>query len=179
MRPTARKENLVVQPSGDELLLYDLDSNQAICLNHTSASIWNKCDGTRSPWEIGNQLKKDFGAEIHEDVIWFALRQLHDKGLLTDTRDGSFDHGNTVSRREVIKQIGLASSVTLPIVASLVAPLSVNAQSCFPIGNGLNQSQPGCPCAMGMDCSAGNGTCIDPDTGMNVGMSGVIGQCDI
>ena len=43
--PKARKENLVVQESNGEVLIYDLDTNKAFCLNETSALVWQACDG--------------------------------------------------------------------------------------------------------------------------------------
>ena len=40
--PVARKSGLVVQEMPDEVLVYDLNSNKAHCLNQTAASVWKK-----------------------------------------------------------------------------------------------------------------------------------------
>ena len=44
--PTARKNGSVMQEMPDEILIYDLDTNKAHCLNETSALVWKACNGT-------------------------------------------------------------------------------------------------------------------------------------
>ncbi len=43
--PIARKKDVVVQELPDEVLIYDLKSNKAMCLNEISAFVWHNCDG--------------------------------------------------------------------------------------------------------------------------------------
>ena len=50
--PKGRHNDLVVQDSENEVLIYDLKLNKAYCLNETSALIWRLCDGTKSVAEI-------------------------------------------------------------------------------------------------------------------------------
>ena len=61
-KPVARKEGLVIQEMPDEVLVYDLETNKAHCLNKTAAFVWNACDGKNSVAEItklfGNQSGK-------------------------------------------------------------------------------------------------------------------------
>ena len=45
--PVARKQGLVVQEMPDEVLIYDLDTNKAHCLNQTAAFVWKSCDGKK------------------------------------------------------------------------------------------------------------------------------------
>ena len=49
MRPKSRTDNLVVQEMNDEVLVYDLDSNKAVCLNETAAIVWKSCVMEREP----------------------------------------------------------------------------------------------------------------------------------
>jgi hypothetical protein len=127
--PVARKSGLVVQEMPDEVLVYDLNSNKAHCLNQTAASVWRACDGKTSVSEIATS----FGAGANEDLVWLAIDQLSESNLLeAQIRSGFVGQ----SRREVIKKIGLASMVALPVIASLVAPQNaLAAQSCNCVNN--------------------------------------------
>ncbi len=43
--PNARREDLVIREMPQELLVYDLGSDKAHCLNRTVAAVWKHCDG--------------------------------------------------------------------------------------------------------------------------------------
>jgi hypothetical protein len=150
--PKARTENLVVNDLPDETLVYDLNSNEAHCLNRTAAFVWKSCDGTNSPSAISGMIAKEFGAQVPDDFVWLALDQLHSNGLLAD--------GVGIvkqNRREVIKKIGLASVVALPIIASMVAPKSaLAATSCACVNPGACITQTSCPSTV--NCN-GSGVC--------------------
>jgi hypothetical protein len=160
MQPAARRDDLVIQEFAEELLVYDLRINKAICLNRTSALVWQNCDGKKNISQITAEVEKQLGDLVGEDVVWFALSQLEKENLLTNGEilPGKF---NNLSRREIIKKIGLTSMVALPIVSSLVAPMAIHAQSCVPndgtctasaqccsmccknVGGGVNECKPG------------------------------------
>ena len=59
--PTARKSGLVVQEVPNEVLVFDLESNKAHCLNETAAMVWKSCDGETAVPEIAKFIKKQFG----------------------------------------------------------------------------------------------------------------------
>lgn len=177
MKPLARKEDLVIQEVGGEILVYDLRTNKAICLNQTSALVWQNCDGKKDAMEIAKNIEKELGSNVSEDFVWFALKQL-DKEKLVEN-DNSFESKfKGLSRREVIKKIGLASMIALPIVSSLVAPSAAMAQSAVacscPNGQGADatsctnsaqcmagQTCSGVSCNMGGNsCGTLNGTCV-------------------
>ncbi|MEZ5425540.1 MAG: PqqD family protein [Pyrinomonadaceae bacterium] len=122
--PVARKNGLVVQEVADEVLVYDLDTNKAHCLNETAAMVWRNCDGTRTVSDISKVVEGKLGGKVNEDLIWLALDQLGEKDLLEEKRELSFSGR---SRREVIRKIGLATAVAIPLVASLTTPTSVLA----------------------------------------------------
>jgi len=133
--PLANSENLVIQETKDELLIYNLKSNKAACLNQTAAAVWTMCDGKNDLPEIASKLEKKFGYSIDDELIWFALDQLNKEGLLSN--NGSPPNNfSRLSRREVLKKVGFASMIALPIVSSIVAPKAIRAQSCVNPGGG-------------------------------------------
>ena len=155
--PIARKEGLVIQEMPDEILVYDLETNQAHCLNQTSALVWKACDGKNSIADItelfGRQKKKN----VPEDLVWLAIDQLSENNLLEKRIIANFK-GH--SRRDVIKKIGLAAVIGLPIISSLVAPTAVLAGVCSGATNGD-------PCGMNNVCCSGQ--CCTGQTTCNGG----------
>jgi hypothetical protein len=141
--PVARKEGLVIQEMPEEVLVYDLDTNKAHCLNQTAAFVWKSCDGKNSVADITKLVGNDSGTAVPEDLIWLAIDQLSEKNLLADSLKANFT-GST--RREVIKKIGLAAVIALPLVASLTAPTSVLAStSCACVAVADCAGKPPCP----------------------------------
>jgi hypothetical protein len=141
--PVARKEGLVIQETTEEVLVYDLTSNKAHCLNQTAAFVWKACNGNNSIPEITKLFEKEVGSAVQEDLIWLAIDQLNEKNLLEAELATNFAGR---SRREVIKKIGLAAVVALPIVASLTAPTSALAStSCACVNPGACLTQTTCP----------------------------------
>ncbi len=132
--PMARKEGLVVQEMPDELLVYDLETNKAHCLNETATSVWKACNGKNSIAEIAGMFSSDSGSE---DMVWLAIDQLQENDLL----EKEYELGlNGRTRRDLIKKVGLASVIALPVVASLTAPSSVLAAA-------------SCACVAPVDCA--------------------------
>jgi Coenzyme PQQ synthesis protein D (PqqD) len=117
--PVARQNGIVVQEMPDEVLVYDLDTNKAHCLNQSAAFVWKSCDGSNSVMDIVRQFESQGRGKVTEDFVWLAIDQLNENGLLENKLAPKF---NSQSRRQVLKTIGLASVVALPIIASLVAP---------------------------------------------------------
>jgi hypothetical protein len=146
--PKARNENIVVQNLHDEVLVYDLTINKAFRLNETASIIWQLCDGERQVFEINRQLNETLKSSVNEDLIWFALGQLKKENLLAGAEDMSA-HFETLNRREVIRKIGVASTVALPVIYSLIAPTAASAQSgqpnnCKALGQSCFQSSECC-----------------------------------
>src|SRR5262245_671974 len=159
--PTARRDDLVVQETDNEVLVYDLKSNKASCLNSTASLVWNHCDGRKDVGEITKAVSAFTGSKVSTDVVNLALSQLSKSRLLKDQY--TFDAGpDRVSRREVIKKIGLSSAVALPVVVTLLAPEARAQASACNVGaicnctvSGMDaQTAPGQACA-----PAGTGGC--------------------
>ncbi len=153
--PIARKDGLVIQEMPDEVLVYDLNSNKAHCLNQTAAFVWRSCDGTKSVGEIGALMEKEFGETVSEEMIWLAIDLLNKDNLLEQKIDTKF---NGLSRREVIKKVGLTAVVALPVVAMLTFPTVSLAVSCPPSICGLF------PLCGGAGVNCCRGTCADTCT---------------
>lgn len=123
-----RQSNLVVQELQNEILIYDLDKNKALSLNGTASAVWRLCDGEKSVTEISRIMSRELNSPISEDLVWLALDQLQKENLLenTQTIKSKFEG---ISRREVIRKVGLATMVALPVISSIVAPTALHAQS--------------------------------------------------
>jgi hypothetical protein len=155
-RPIARKSGLVVQEVPDEVLVYDLETNKAHCLNTSAALIWRSCDGNNSVSEIAKLIEAQAGGKVTEDFVWLAIDQLSENNLLEKQITPNFEGQ---SRREVIKKIGLASMVAIPVIASLVAPQSaLAAQSCNCNNPGQCNTPPNSQCPSTTNCN-GVGLC--------------------
>ncbi|MGI8408699.1 MAG: PqqD family protein [Pyrinomonadaceae bacterium] len=161
--PVARRNGLVVQEVPDEVLVYDLDSNKAHCLNKTAALVWKSCNGMNTISDISKLVESEAGGSVSGDIVWLAIDQLSENGLL-ETQINSKFAGQ--SRREVIKKIGLASMVAIPVIASLVAPqnaLAVGSCSCTvddACAATLGRNCPTTRCDNGSGPNEGSFTCI-------------------
>lgn len=133
--PIARQEGLVIQEMPDEILVFDLETNKAHCLNQTAAFVWKSCDGTKSVAEIGRLLGSEANKPVEEDLVWLAIDQLNENNLLAQTVKSDFKNQ---TRREVIKKVGLAAVIALPLISSLVAPTAALAAACSSQVNGFS-----------------------------------------
>ena len=170
--PKTRQEDIVVQELEKELLIYDFRIDKAFCLNETSALIWQACDGTKSVSEISREVGEKVNSPVSENLVWLALDQLSENDLLNDSQPvvSTFEG---LSRREIIKKVGLTSMVALPLISSLIAPTAAMGQSVvcgqactctMSSGNGQSCGTTGTGCGTGCQCIRANqgnqaGTC--------------------
>jgi len=150
--PPARK-NLLLRELEDEVLVYDSGRNVAHCLNRTAALVWQLCDGKTSIADMLRVLQNESSipvdsVPVDEDVVWLALGQFEKAQLLTG-RITRVSKSKGLSRRDLIRKLGMASAVALPLVTSVLAPTAAHAASCFPLGHGC-----------GMDRQCCSGTCV-------------------
>ena len=126
--PHARRSKLVVRELADETLVYDLEGHRAHCLNRTAALVWKLCDGENTVSRIAEKMGERLSARVPGEVVRLALDQLADRGLLTpcDVRPAG---ENSVSRRAMMRRLGLAAAVALPLVTSIISPTPAMAQS--------------------------------------------------
>src|SRR5688572_25192379 len=86
--PVARRINLIVKELPDETLIYDLDSDEAHCLNQTAALVWKNCDGQKTVLQIRKSLQRDLRTQVPEEMVWLAFEQLHKSNLITTHSPG-------------------------------------------------------------------------------------------
>jgi Coenzyme PQQ synthesis protein D (PqqD) len=164
-KPKTRNENIVLREFDNEVLIYDLIINKAYSLNETSTMIWQLCDGTHSIAEISQILSQQSNQSISEDLIWLALEGFKKENLLEQVEEIEINF-NGLSRRQIIKKVGLASMVMLPVISSVVSPTAANAASLA----ALKAS-----CTSPSQCASGNCTNLGASRCCVPGSKGVSG----
>ncbi len=152
--PRLRAHDLVVHDLPDEVLVYDRRTDQAHCLNHTAALVWRACDGTRTPAEIARRLTTTLDTRVSEDLVLLALDQLDAFQLLEAS--GPTPHFSALTRRQMVRTLGIAAAVAVPVVTSIVAPTPAQAATCIPA------NQPCSPtvfCCSPLGCNNSSGKC--------------------
>lgn len=120
--PLVRNVDIVIQNVGQEVLIYDLKTHKTYNLNETAAIVYKACDGKTSVDKLKEKHK------FTDEIIFLALEDFKRETLLAD--NSSFvSPFSGMSRREVIKKVGLASLIALPIISSIIAPTSAMAAS--------------------------------------------------
>lgn len=122
--PKTRTDNLLEQNLDKETLIYDLTADKAFNLNETSTIVYRACCQNLTFKELKRESK------LTDELIYLALDELKRNDLITDENYVSPFAG--MSRREVIKNVGLASMVALPVITGLVTPTAANAASNCP-----------------------------------------------
>jgi hypothetical protein len=133
IKPQARKEGLVVQRVQGEVLVYDTDRHKAHCLNETAAAVWTHCDGKTTVDEMAGLLERKLRIPVEKDVLEFGLDQL-EKAHLLEAPMSRPSNATAISRREVMRRIGVGAAVALPLVTSIIAPRAANAVNCRTTG---------------------------------------------
>jgi hypothetical protein len=145
--PRARTDELVVEELGDEVLVYDLRTDAAHCLDAQAAAVWRACDGETTAAEIAAATGTPSEGVDH------ALLDLDARDLI----DSPPEH----SRREAMKIALTAGAIgaAVPVIRSIVVPTPAQAQAsvpCLPDGSA---------CAIDAQCCSQNcnaGTCGPP-----------------
>lgn len=136
-----------------ETLVYDRERDEAHCLNAMAARVWAQCDGKTTIAEMTRLLEVEMKTPVPDEVVWFALEQLRKTHLLQGpwARPAQVEQ---MSRRIMVRRLGIAAAVTVPLVTSIVAPTAVAAASCLPAGT---------PCTSDAQCCSGG--CVDNGRG--------------
>ena len=129
--PCARRDNIVVQSVGDEVLVLDKTNDSAHALNGPAAFVWQQADGMRTIEQIAANMSREFGATADAQVVWYALDQLGKRNLLRENINIP-DGAQAINRRQFLKR-AVVGAVLLAVVTSIVAPPPAFAQSgsCF------------------------------------------------
>jgi hypothetical protein len=120
--PFARHQDVVVQDLDKEILIYDLLTHKAYHLNETSSLVYRACDGKTAFGELKAKTK------FTDEIIFLALDELKKENLI-EVNDSYASPFAGMTRRQVIRKVGLASMVVLPAISFLTAPTAAMAAS--------------------------------------------------
>lgn len=149
--PRARKTGLIVKEVDGEILIYDQERNKAHCLNPTAAKIWKYCDGQTTLAAAGASLSRELDAPVDETLVQYAVDQFAADHLLeTEVGMPAFMIPG-LNRRQMVRTLGLAAAVAVPLVTSIIAPTPAQAATCLPNGANCTDSS---ECCDGL-CNAG------------------------
>jgi hypothetical protein len=133
MNAESRKQALLTQDVGNELVIYDERDHRAHRLSSTAAIVWRLADGTRGVPELAVSLRESTRATDEdtattidqtsgEKLVRLALKELDRTGLLERRLPNL---GEPLSRREWIG----AAAALLPVITSILAPTPAMAQT--------------------------------------------------
>lgn len=156
--PTARRDKLVIESLKNEVLIYDLERDQASCLNETAALVWKYADGKTSVSEIADKMSLYLGMLVDVRVVWYALDQLGKKHLLQERVAIPMQYSQMTRRDFLVKAGVIGAAVAMPVVIAMAAPQAAMAstctQTCDTDVDCLGQVS---PCTT--RCTIGGGTC--------------------
>lgn len=144
--PQARRSGLIIQEVDSEILIYDQDSNKAHCLNQTAAKVWKYCDGETTLADACSALSRDLETPVDEKLVWYAVDQFSKDHLLEKEIAPPAFIIPGMNRRQMVRTLGLAAIVAVPLVTSIVAPTPAQAATC---------KLAGVPCTAGTECCSG------------------------
>jgi hypothetical protein len=137
MRPESRREQLLTQSVGNELVIYDERTHEAHRLSPTAARVWQLADGERELDQLAVGLRESIESVANADdvpiddeasleLVRLALSELNRAGLLARALPDSAVLGEPISRRQMLT----VTAALLPVVASIVAPTPAMAATC-------------------------------------------------
>lgn len=144
--PQARRTGLIIQEVDGEILIYDQNTNKAHCLNQTAAKVWKYCDGETTLIEACEALSCDLDTAVDEKLVWYAVDQFSKDNLLEKGIEQPAFIIAGMNRRQMVRTLGLAAVIAVPLVTSIVAPTPAQAATCMP---------PGQPCGTAAQCCSG------------------------
>ncbi|NOZ56502.1 MAG: hypothetical protein GXO73_06905 [Calditrichaeota bacterium] len=152
-KPRARQEKLLVREmDSGESIVYDLETNEAHCLNHTLTMVWARCDGKTAIREIAVAITMELDEAFSEELVQVAVAELDEAGLLEDVPVEA-QQAAALSRREAMGRIGKGALIAalVPLMTTILAPTPAAAGSCKASGASCNS---GFECCSGY-CNAG------------------------
>lgn len=123
--PRSIQHSISVQQVGTETLVYDECSHRAFCLNESASVIWRVANGERGITEICAEASRELHSPVSEELVVFALRELHEVGLIEPSP--TVGDGLSISRRVMLQRLGLGAAMLLPAIAIIVAPTAAQA----------------------------------------------------
>jgi hypothetical protein len=158
--PVARTEGLLVEPVGDETVIYDSETKEAHCLKPLAAIVFAHADGTMTTHDAAALAEQRLGESVTEDDVANAVDELRASSLI-DTPMLFVEDG--LSRRQMLRRTayaGAAATTAGAFITTIGAPPAMAACSGQPAGcNCLDpkNSKPKNPlCASNHCCGTGS-----------------------
>jgi hypothetical protein len=152
-----RTDDVVAEDLGDEVVVYDVRTQEAHLLSGSTAKLWRCAEGVAV-----QQLPVLMGGPaggIQE--VWEAIELMQAKGLLAERIEVPASDTPGLSRRQILKRMGIAA-VALPAITTLLSQQPAAAacgrtagQTCSNLGQ-TGGSANG-DCCSGRTCLAGTG----------------------
>ena len=146
--PRSRTDNLVIRELDDETLVYDMERDEAHCLNQTAALVWELCDGKTTATQAARSLQSKLDVPVDTDLVWLAVKQLERFHLVEAAKKSP-----SVSRRNLVLKYAPAA-LAVPVIISISAPAPAQQASCAGIGQSC-MTLPCCP-GQGLFCQPGS-----------------------
>jgi hypothetical protein len=133
---------LLLEPIGDELVVYDAERKEAHCLKGLGAFVFSNCDGETDPAVLAVLATAKLGEPIDTVHVEQVLVELD--GLALMVRGPS---ARGISRRDMMRRSALvgASAFVVPVISTYVPPPSTHksfvpcdkraCQQCCPKGD--------------------------------------------
>jgi hypothetical protein len=123
--PRGIREHICTQQVGAEILVYDERRHKAFCLNQSSSVIWGLANGERTIGEMAAAASLQLESPVSEDFVLFAINELRREGLVE--QEATPELASTISRRVMMRRIGVGGALLLPAIAAIVAPTAAQA----------------------------------------------------
>lgn len=149
--PRSRTDNLVIRELDDETLVYDMERDEAHCLNQTAALVWQQCDGKTTVTQAARSLQAKLHTPVDADLILLAVNQLKRFHLVINP-----GKSHSVSRRALVLKYAPAAAFIIPTIISITSPVPAQAASCGQPCSTFVGCPSGCTCNLG----ANGGTCV-------------------
>ncbi len=143
--PLARTEALLVEPIGDEVVIYDVERKEAHCLKALGALVFGNSDGRTSTVQLAELATLRLGEPVDTARVEEVLAQLDERSLIAD-----LPIGGGISRRDMMRRSAMAgaAAVAAPVISTILAPSAAAATSLGP-----------CETRRCSQCCAGGGQC--------------------
>lgn len=146
MNGSRRIDDLVVEHTDDEVLVYDLRTNEAHHLDPLASDVWLACDEAESIDDLATR------AGTTPTIAAATVERLAALDLV--------DRPAGLTRRQTLERTVLVgtAAVALPVIKSIVAPSAARAAT---------MGGPGSICTTGAECASGQ--CNNPTAAVNGG----------
>ncbi|MGI9364496.1 MAG: PqqD family protein [Rhizobiaceae bacterium] len=133
IRPKSVAGEYVIHPVEDEILIYNLETDFAACLEVRAYTIWQLCNGTNTVEQISQKYNQaNTGHKPEEDaktMILEVLDQLKSIELIEPESLPSKIVPLQRDRREFLKRAAITG---VPLVVGLPIPAAAQSASCLP-----------------------------------------------